>query len=160
MQMENLMKIKNKMENIMENDELVAVYKLDIEVLKQEGYITDDMSNSQKYKMIRLNQQWLLCEESDDGIMCITKKRQWMQQNPDNFDYGLLGKNAYFVHCGVVGEGYIYGIGRWYDRMYYVKTDSFDNVKRARIHESDIYLTIDDLLKALNTKYEILEIKS
>ena len=159
MQMENLMKIKNKMENIMENDELVAVYKLDIEVLKQEGYITDDMSNSQKYKMIRLNQQWLLCEESDDGIMCITKKRQWMQQNPDNFDYGLLGKNAYFVHCGVVGEGYIYGIGRWYDRMYYVKTDSFDKVSRARIHESDIYLTLDELFKALNNKYEIKEKK-
>ena len=139
----------------MENDELVAVYKLDIEVLKREGYITEDMSNSQKYKMIRLNQQWLLCEESDDGIMCITKKRQWMQQNPDNFDYGLLGKNVYFVHCGIVGDGYIYGIGRWYDRMYIVKTDSFDNVKRARIHESDIYLTLDELFNALNTKYEI-----
>jgi hypothetical protein len=146
------------MEN-MENDELVPLYKLDIEVLKQEGYITNDMSNSQKYKMIRLNQQWLLCEESDDGIMCITKKRQWMLQNPDNFEYGLLGKNAYFVHCGVVGEGYIYGIGRWYDRMYYVKTDSFDKVKRARIHESDIYLTLDELFKALNTKYEIKEKK-
>jgi hypothetical protein len=146
------------MEN-MENDELVPLYKLDIEVLKQEGYITNDMSNSQKYKMIRLKQQWLLCEESDDGIMCITKKRQWMLQNPDNFEYGLLGKNAYFVHCGVVGEGYIYGIGRWYDRMYYVKTDSFDKVKRARIHESDIYLTLDELFKALNTKYEIKEKK-
>jgi hypothetical protein len=143
----------------MENDELIPLYKLDIEVLKQEGYITEDMSNSQKYKMIRLNQQWLLCEESDDGIMCITKKRQWMLQNPDNFDYGLLGKNAYFVHCGIVGEGYIYGIGRWYDRMYYVKTDSFDKVSRARIHESDIYLTLDELLKALNTKYEIKEKK-
>jgi hypothetical protein len=139
----------------MENDELIPLYKLDIEVLKQEGYITDDMSNSQKYKMIRLNQQWLLCEESDDGIMCITKKRQWMQQNPDNFDYGLLGKNAYFVHCGVVGDGYIYGIGRWYNRMYYVKTDSFDKVKRARIHESDIYLSLDELFRALNTKYKI-----
>ena len=145
----------------MENDdELVPLYKLDIEVLRQEGYITEDMSNSQKYKMIRLNQQWLLCEESDDGIMCITKKRQWMLQNPDNFEYGLLGKNAYFVHCGIVGEGYIYGIGRWYGRMYIVRTDSFDNVKRARIHESDIYLTLDELFKALNTKYKIEEKKN
>jgi hypothetical protein len=143
----------------MENEELVPLYALDIEVLKREGYITDDMSNSQKYKMIRLNQQWLLCEESDDGIMCITKKRQWMQQNPDNFEYGLLGKNAYFVHCGVVGDGYIYGIGRWYDRMYYVKTDSFDNVKRVRIHESDIYLTLGELFEALNSKYKIEEKK-
>jgi hypothetical protein len=141
-----------------ENEELVPLYALDIEVLKREGYITDDMSNSQKYKMIRLNQQWLLCEESDDGIMCITKKRQWMQQNPDNFDYGLLGKNAYFVHCGIVGEGYIYGIGRWYDRMYLVKSDSFQT-KKARIHESDIYLTLGELLEALNTKYEIKEKK-
>jgi hypothetical protein len=43
--------------------------------------------------------------------------------------------------------------------MYYVKTDSFDKVKRARIHESDIYLTLDELFNALNTKYEIKEKK-
>ncbi len=146
------------MEN-MENDELVPLYKLDIEVLKREGYITDDMSNDQKYKMIRLNQQWLLCEESDDGIQCITKKRQWMLQNPDNFEYGLLCKNVYFIHCGVVGNGWVSGVARWYDRMYFVKTDSFAPSSRARIHESDIYLTEEELFQALNTKYEIKEKK-
>jgi hypothetical protein len=133
-------------------------YDLDIQVLKQQGYITDDMSNDQKYKIIRLNQQWLLCEESDDGIIGIKKKRQWMlSQNPDNFDYGLLGKNVYFIHCGIVGDGYIYGIGRWYDRMYLVKSHSSNKFKSARIHESNIYLTLDELFKALNTKYKIEE---
>ena len=144
----------------LENEELVSLYELDIKLLKSEGFITDKMTNDEKYKMIRLNQQWLLCEESDDGIQCITKKRQWMIQNPDNFEYGLLCKNVYFVHCGIVGMGWVSGVARWYDRMYYVKTDdSFEGANRVRVHESDIYLSEEELFQALNTKYEIKEKK-
>ena len=136
---------------------LLDQYALDLKVLKQEGYITNDMSDEQKYKMIRLNQQWLLCDQSDDGIMGITKKKQWMLQNPDNFEYGLLGKNVYFIHCGKIGEGYIYGVARWYNRMYFIKSNYIQS--GARISEDNLYLTLEELFKALNSKYKIEEIE-
>ena len=115
------------------------------------------MSDEKKYKMIRLNQQWLLCDQSDDGIMCITKKKQWMLQNPDNFEYGLLGKNVYFIHCGKIGEGYVYGVARWYNRMYYIKSNNINS--KARISEDNLYLNLYELFEALNSdKYKIEEI--
>ena len=135
-------------------DNYLKEYELDLKVLTNEGYITDDMSDEQKYKMIRLNQQWLLCDQSDDGVMGITKKKQWFLQNPDNFEYGLLGKNVYFAHCGKIGEGYIYGVARWYNRMYYIKSSYIKS--GARISEDNLYLTLEDLFKALNSdKYKI-----
>ena len=136
---------------------LLDEYELDIKILKHEGFITDDMSDEKKYKMIRLNQQWLLCDQSDDGIMCITKKKQWMLQNPDNFEYGLLGKNVYFIHCGKIGEGYVYGVARWYNRMYYIKSNNINS--KARISEDNLYLNLYELFEALNSdKYKIEEI--
>jgi hypothetical protein len=138
------------MENIMENDELVN-YKLDIEILKREGYITDDMSNDQKYKMIRLNQQWNMVE---DGMTNL-KKRDYMRENPDNFDYGLLGKEVYFCHCGIVGQGYVMAISRWYDRMYRIHSNKFE--KPSSVHYSDIFTKLDDLFNHLNSKNELEE---
>ena len=135
---------------------LLEEYQLDLKVLTSEGYITDDMSDEQKYKVIRLNQQWLLCDQSDDGIMGITKKKQWFLQNPDNFEYGLLGKNVYFVHCGKIVEGYVYGVARWYNRMYFIKSNY---IKRARISEDNLYLNLYELFEALNSdKYKIEEV--
>ena len=92
----------------MDDKELVGLYELDIKLLKSEGFITDSMDNDTKYKMIRLNQQYLMCEDKVEGM----DKHQYMLQNPDNFDYGLLAKSVYFVHSGKVGQGYVMAISR------------------------------------------------
>ena len=133
----------------MDDKELVSLYELDIKLLKSEGFITDNMTNDEKYKMIRLNQQYLMCE---DGIENMTKK-EYMRQNPDNFDFGLLAKSVYFVHCGIVGQGYVMAISRWWDRMYRIHSHFFE--KPYSVHHEDIYLTLEELFEALNNKYTI-----
>ena len=130
---------------------LLDEYQLDLKVLTHEGFITDDMSDEQKYKMIRLNQQWLMVEDCMGNM----KKHQYMESNPDDFDYGMLGKNVYFVHCGIVGQGYCMAISRWYDRMYRIHSDKF--LKPSSVHHSNIFTKIDDLFNHINDNYKIEE---
>jgi len=133
----------------MDEKELVGLYELDIKLLKSEGFITEDMDNNTKYKMIRLNQQYLMVE---DGIENMSKD-EYMRQNPDNFDFGLIAKSVYFIHCGIVGQGYVMGISRWFDRMYRIHSHFFE--KPYSVHHEDIYLTLEELFDALNNKYTI-----
>lgn len=135
----------------MNEKELNERYTLDIEVLKKEKYITDDMTNEQKHKMIRLNQQYSLCE---DGIENMSK-RVYMQQNPDVYEkeFRLITKSVYFEHCGIVGQGFIMSISRWYDRMYRIYSTYFE--KPYSVHHEHIYLTLEELFEALNNKYTI-----
>jgi hypothetical protein len=130
---------------------LLDEYQLDLKVLTHEGYITDDMSDEQKYNKIRLNQQWLMVE---DGMTNLNKS-DYMRSNPDDFDYGMLGKDVYFVHCGIVGQGYVMAIARWYDRMYRVQSKYFE--VPSRVHHSNIFTNLEDLFKSLNNYYTIEE---
>jgi hypothetical protein len=135
----------------MTDDKLVGLYELDLAILKREGYITDTTSNDEKYRLVRLQQQYIM---SEDSIENMTKKK-YMLQNPDNYqsDFALVGKWVYFVHCGKVGEGDVKAISRWFDRMYRIKSNLWE--VDASVHHSSIFLTLDELLEALNTKYEI-----
>ena len=124
---------------------------LDIKVLTNEGYITDNMSDEQKYKAIKLNQQWLMVEDCMGNM----KKHQYMNNDPDDFDYGMLDKHVYFIHCGIIGEGYCMAISRWHDRMYRIHSNKF--IKPSSVHHSNIFSKIEDLFNHLNDNYIIEE---
>lgn len=135
----------------MDDKELVGLYELDIKLLKSEGFITDSMTNDEKYKMIRLNQQYLMCEDKVEGMT----KNEYMLQNPDNFDYGMLAKSVYFVHSGKLGQGYVMAISRWFDRAYRIHSHFFN--KPVSVNHKDIFLTMEELFEELNSKYRIEE---
>lgn len=130
---------------------IIEEYPLDLKVLTQEGFIKDNMTDQEKYKIIKLNQQWLLVE---DGMGM--KKREYITYgNPDKFEYGLLAKSVYFIHCGIIGQGYVMAISRWYDRMYRVQSDKF--TVPSSIHHSNLFIKLEDLFNHINENYKIEE---